>query len=64
LIVMAIYSQATYQQRCVPTPDGCYSDDEGTAVILLPYLFQWGFWFLMFFLGRHVLFAIKRKNAP
>jgi len=64
LIALAIYDEITYSSRCTPTPEGCYVDNEGSAVIVLPYLFQWAFWCFIFFTGRAVVTAIKQKRLP
>ena len=57
LIGMLAYEAMQPPEPCVPTGDGCFNgNDEATAIILVPALVQWGFWFLVFGLGRFLFF--------
>jgi hypothetical protein len=61
LLGMAAYAAMAPKAPCVPTPEGCYSEaDEASIIIVLPFLVQWAFWFLVFGLGRYVSSRLKR----
>lgn len=64
LIGYELYDTVFVHRECVMTSEGCdYGTPEGDTVILLPWLIQWAWWFIVFGLGRFLFRFFSGRYA-
>lgn len=56
LVAAAWLADLASVPNCIPNPDGCVPHDQGYALIFIPFMLQWAFWW--------VIFAFAAGTAP